>query len=161
MYRVKFLDLREQTKEQFDYENIFDALRVAKETNLGSERVIREAIPDKEFNEQLHLLLTSGFVYAGWKTSEYPTGDHMVFLLKVDANNNESPVYSMPFFAMPPVAEELPIVPKTNTISELYVSMQLIKPENETPVDEAWVDTFINSEQPKIHRSEPGAGNYS
>lgn len=110
MFRVKFIELRKQSIETNDYENLFDAIKVAKETNVGSESIIREAIPDVVFNEQFNMLLTSGFIYSGWRTSEYPEGDVMIMLLKVDKHGTESPVYNNLFYAMPPVAK-LPIVP--------------------------------------------------
>ncbi len=93
-YRVKFLDLVEQTKEEHDYTNLFDAIKVAKESNIGPHGLHIEAIPDVVFNEHFLTLLTSGFLYAGQRTHEFPDGDTLVMLLKVNEDTGvESPVY--------------------------------------------------------------------
>lgn len=156
MFRVKFVDMVEQTIVKHDYDNLWAALSVAKNTDIGPDRINRVAITDAVFNEQLHTLLTSGFIYTGIKTTEHPDGNFMVMLLKINDKEEERPVYNSPlyFFDNLPATEEeepkFPLVnqrikdgePTTNSITESYTIMKLINPE-------------------KIHRTEPGAGNYS
>jgi hypothetical protein len=84
MYRVKFVDLREQTIDTHDYENLFDAIKVAKKTNIGSDRVHMEAISNELFNEKFLTLLQTGFIVVGDKSEDYPDGDTMIMLLQRD-----------------------------------------------------------------------------
>lgn len=94
-YVVKFLHLEERTKDEFEYAHLMDALKVAKETNLASmaSRIHSAALSDKQFDELLMTLLTSGFVYTGRRTEQYPDGNMMVYLLKRDDNLKDTPVY--------------------------------------------------------------------
>jgi hypothetical protein len=96
-YRVKFISLQEQTIDKYDYESLFDAIRVAKETNIGPDRLYTEAIPDDKFNEEFLSLLTLGFIYVGPKTEKYPEGNTMIQLVKVNEREEEFPVYSNVF----------------------------------------------------------------
>lgn len=95
MYRVKFIDLVERTHQSFDYENLFDAIRVAKETNIGYSRLYTEAIPNEVFNEKLFELLTLGYIYTGSKSEDYPLGSTMIMLTEADPNTRiETSVYN-------------------------------------------------------------------
>lgn len=84
MYRVKFIDLVNRSQEVFDYDNLFDAIKVAKETKIGLNGFIKPAIPNSVFNERLLELLTLGFIMVGPKTEEYAQGSTMVMLTKAD-----------------------------------------------------------------------------
>lgn len=93
-FRVKFLHLAEQTKTEFDYDNLFDAIKVCKETNIGHNRIHREAMTNEQFDSQLLTLLTTGFIYTGDKLNEYADGDIMIMLLQVEERTGiERPVY--------------------------------------------------------------------
>lgn len=81
-YVVKFLHLQEQTVIENRYESLFDALKVAKETNIAPDRLHQEAMSDTQFNEELILLLDTGFVYTGTKSEAFPDGDMMIQLLR-------------------------------------------------------------------------------
>lgn len=98
MFRVTFCHLSEQTKDEFEYEHLMDALKVAKETQL-SDRLHSPAISDEVFDEQLGFLITTGFIYAGRKTPEHPDGDVMVMLQRVSDNGHVLPVH--PAIPMP------------------------------------------------------------
>jgi hypothetical protein len=84
MYRVKFIDLVNRSQDTFDYDNLFDAIKVAKETQIGSLGFTKPAIPDLVFNERLLELLTSGFLMVGPKTEDYVQGSVMIMLTKAD-----------------------------------------------------------------------------
>ncbi|MGS2592222.1 hypothetical protein [Streptomyces hebeiensis] len=122
---MKFINLREQTIDiQDDYENLFDAIRVAKETNIGPDRTYRVAISNERFNEVFFTLLTSGYIYAGTKSTPYPYGDVMVMLLSVNADGSEQPVYSS--VAMVVNNPKIPSVPEQK-ISELSERSYVVK----------------------------------
>ena len=108
MFRVKFLDLTERISEVFEYTHLMDALKVAKDTQL-SDRTHKPAMSDELFDNELGNLITSGFVYAGEKTSEYPDGVLMITLHKVDDWGVEVPVH--PALPMPRQLMELPKIP--------------------------------------------------
>jgi hypothetical protein len=122
MFRVRFVNLKEQTVTASDYNELFDAIKVAKETNIGPDRITRVAIPDSTFNHHFVDLLKHGYIYVGPRSEEFPNGDYMVQLLRVNNRGEERPVLS--------------------------------------PVDEAvnWHGLVTNQ---LIHKTEPGAGNYS
>lgn len=98
MFRVKFLDLPERTSEVFEYMHLMDALKVAKDTQF-SDRLHCPAMSDELFDNELGNLITSGFVYAGKKTSEFPDGELMIMLHRVNSYGEEMPV--CPALAMP------------------------------------------------------------
>jgi hypothetical protein len=85
----------EQTKDEFEYGNLYDALRVCKETNIGPDRIHTSAMSNEQFDRDLFTLLTQGFVYIGPKLNQYAEGSIMLMLLSVDNDGIESPVYSM------------------------------------------------------------------
>lgn len=91
MFRIKFLDLAERVSEVFEYSHLMDALQVAKDTQL-SDRTHKPAMSDELFDNELGNLITSGFVYAGKKTFEYPEGNFMIMLHRVDDWGVEVPV---------------------------------------------------------------------
>lgn len=105
---VKFVNLEEQTKEEFEYYDLLSAITVIKNTPI--EGVF---MSDVQFENELILLLTSMFIHAGRKSPEYPEGKDMIMLVRRDENNNEGPVYGphiVPFVAgstvnVPPVAK--------------------------------------------------------
>lgn len=100
-YVVKFFDLRERTKEEFEYVHLFDALSVAKNAEVGPDRLHIPVMTHDDFDSQLLILLTSGVVYGGLKSEEYPEGDIMVMLLRRDGNGTETVVFNalpMPAF---------------------------------------------------------------
>lgn len=104
-YVVKFLSLRERTFDEFEYAHLFDALSVAKNTSIGPDRLHSPAMTDDAFDSQLLVLLTSGVIYGGQVSEEYPEGDVMITLLRRDGNRTETVVYNalpMPAFDIEP-----------------------------------------------------------
>jgi hypothetical protein len=106
---VKFFNLSEATKEEFEYSDLLSALRVAKETEFNNQPILS----DKRFEDELIILLTQGFVYAGPKSSQFPEGEIVIMLVRRDETNKESFIYGVnvvPFVAgagfspTPPVA---------------------------------------------------------
>jgi len=119
MFRVKFINMVEQTKDEFDYDNLWDALKVCKETNIGPDRIHSESMTNEQFDEELLILLTQGFIYVGPKTNQYPEGYIMLMLLSVaeDGTSAERPVYSalpMPFTASRDSLPERAFLPHQN-----------------------------------------------
>jgi len=104
-YVVKFFSLREGTKDEFEYTHLFEALSVAKNADIGPDRLSTPAMTDDTFDSQLLILLTSGVIYGGFKSEEYPEGDLMLMLLRRDGNGTETVVYNalpMPAFDVEP-----------------------------------------------------------
>lgn len=97
MYIVKFFFLSSSRNEEHKYDSLFDAIKVAKETNIGDCGMFKPAMTDWEFNKQFWTLLTSGFIYTGKKSEEFPEGDIMVMLLQGDEcekRKGETPVFN-------------------------------------------------------------------
>jgi hypothetical protein len=104
MFIVKFYNLTENTVSSFEYEHLFEALAVAKNTDISDSRINVPAMSNDKFDSELFTLLTSGFIYCGDRTPEHPDGEYMVGLVKRDfENGDERVVYSalpMPQFAI-------------------------------------------------------------
>ncbi|MFE1915008.1 hypothetical protein [Streptomyces anandii] len=97
VFNVKFLNLTEQTKEEFEYSNLMDALRVVKETSLDGVKMSND-----QFDTELIHLLTSGFIYRGKK----PLDEYVIMLHKRLENDELVPVYGpgiVPFVAVTPL----------------------------------------------------------
>ncbi|MFE1145214.1 hypothetical protein [Streptomyces rochei] len=105
-YVVKFINLTENTLNRFEYDNLFDALKVCKETNL-SDHYHLPAMSEKFFNEHLLELLTSAVVYVGTKTEKHPAGEIMI-MLTMGENRSVYSALPMPFIPgqILPVAED-------------------------------------------------------
>lgn len=90
-YRVKVTFLFQGNHAQLvgDYESLFDAISVVKNTKLHENVVSRSALSDEAFNEKFFELLTNGYTYTGNKSSDYPDGNIVVHLVKVDPVYNE------------------------------------------------------------------------
>lgn len=162
-YVVKFLHLEERTKDEFEYSNLLDALRVIKETPIDGV-----TLSQVRFETDLILLLTSTFMYAGKKNAEYPEGCVMLMLHKRE-NGVDSPVYGtqiVPFVAgynllPPPVAKsnfpsqrdswdpvrEKQDMLKLNSTTETYPILKLISPVAETNMGLGWGNVFIQGDQ--------------
>jgi hypothetical protein len=94
----------EQTKDEFNYPNLWDALQVCKETNIGPGYIHSPAMSNKQFDRELMTLLTQGFIYIGPKLNQYSEGSIMLMLLSVAEDGTERPVYNalpIPFQASP------------------------------------------------------------
>lgn len=155
-YRVKVLYLNNpnRTNSENDYNSIYDAIKVIKDLNIGSDRTYISAFSDTVFNKLFPVLLRDGFVFTGEKTRINSHGNVMVFLLKVHPDTQtESPILprgaeaiATPFTAsistVPMVGEPDTRIMHIESITENYIAMNFINPE-------------------RIHRTEPGAGNYS
>jgi hypothetical protein len=93
-YVVKFLNNGEMTSTTHEYENLFDAIAVAKDTDVN----YRPMIPEAQFNDELITLLTSGQI-----TVKHGRDEITVMLTKLDILTNiETPVYDgtiIPFVA--------------------------------------------------------------
>lgn len=87
MFRVTLINLTESRKDSWEYANLLDAMRVAKNVDTAGpdDLMARPAMSDEFFNTHLWELLTMGFVYV--------RDDVMVFLWKV-TGNEERPVVS-------------------------------------------------------------------
>lgn len=108
MYVVKFFNLTESTMDEFEYQDLFSAIKVAKETNLGTDNLILPAMDDDKFNEELLILLTTSLVYAGRKTKEHPEGEFMIMLTqRDDETREETTVYNA--LPMPPLSISSPV----------------------------------------------------
>lgn len=105
-YIVKFTNLEENTRDAFSYTHLWDALSVAKNTLIGSDRIHRPMITDSQFDECLLTLLTTGMVYGGPKTVDYPEGCYIISLHQRD-EETESTVYSA--LPMPRVETKQPL----------------------------------------------------
>jgi hypothetical protein len=102
MYVVKFVDIAHKTVREDEYDDLFDAIKVAKETNIGPDRLVIPAMSRKFFNQNFSTLLTIGYVYAGQKTYEFPNGNFIVLLLKRNDEGIETPLMdSSRAFIMP------------------------------------------------------------
>lgn len=82
-YRVVFVDMANQEKSVFDFEDLWSALQVAKNTLIEG----RSAISNYLFEDGLLRLLLKGYL-----TIEEI--NHIVMVLKVNPSGEESPVYS-------------------------------------------------------------------
>jgi hypothetical protein len=81
--RIHFLGQRDKGVEEWNYDSLFDAIKVAKESNIGSDRSFKPAFSDTAFNECFSIMLKHGFAHAGTKSPDYPHGNVIVFLLKM------------------------------------------------------------------------------
>lgn len=116
-YVVKFLDLIERTKEEFEYAKLSDAIKVAKDSDING----RPAISDDNFEVKLLELLTSTFTYAGPKTDQYPEGSVMVMLTKRVEYGIEDAIYGPR--VIPFVAGLIPVQPSAiNDLAKASVS---------------------------------------
>lgn len=150
-YVVKFLHLEERTKDEFEYANLLDALQVIKETPIDGV-----TLNQVRFETDLILLLTSTFMYAGKKNSEYPEGNVMI-MLHQRMNNVDRAVYDthvVPFVAgynlIPPVAksnfvpsqrdswdpvrEKQDLLKLSQEMSEKYPRLKALPPVAEIPI---------------------------
>lgn len=164
-YRVKFISLEEHTVDAFDYDHLFEALKVAKETNIGPDRLHKVAISNDKFDRELIMLLTSCFVYAGIRTSELPEGNMMIMLLRVDADGVEHAVYPVVSTIAPPFMPDQRTRNRApEDLGPWERSMEATHNSTKPPYDYAnnphklGVSPHANDPKPK---SEPGAGNYS
>lgn len=116
VYVVKFTNLAENTRDEFAYEHLYEALSVAKNTQL-SDRLHYPALNDDQFDSQLLQLLTTGIVYGGMSTENYPDGEWLISLYRRDGNGTETVVYN----ALPMPAFEI------NSENEVKVKLPLPK----------------------------------
>lgn len=164
-YVVKFLHLEERTKDEFEYANLLDALRVIKETPIDGV-----TLSQVRFETDLILLLTSTFMYAGKKSAEYPEGCVMITLHQ-RMDSVDRAVYDthvVPFVAnaslIPPVAKDKfvpnqrdvwdPLREKQdmlkltdNKVSETYPMLKLVSPVAESNMSHGWDAWFIQGDQ--------------
>lgn len=141
---VRFLDMSEQTKDEFEYSNLLDALKVVKSTPLDGVIMSNPA-----FELDLIVLLTSGFIYAGPKASGMPAGKYMIQLLKqVENGAPETPVYGphiVPFVAGTLPVQRIESQLKSNSVNEMYPIIKPVSPVAESNMDSDWITAFENS----------------
>ncbi len=157
---VRFLDLVEQTKDEFDYSNLLDAMRIIKNTPLDG--VI---MSHSQFERDLIVLLTSGFIYAGPRSKDYIDGKYQIQLLnQVENGAPERPIYGphiVPFVVGAPIPEQrvspvaddtlrqgdmgmLPVA--TNNVTEMHTIMKPVSPVAESGMSQEWVKDFMQGE---------------
>jgi len=130
MFYIKFINLTENTIEfQAEYESLFDALRVCKETNLSSS-YHRPAMSDSYFNEHLFELLTSAMVYTGTSTPDHPAGEIMITLTK---DSDKESVYSA--LEMPRIPSQSAVTPVAEDFSPEVVQALYTK-QSSSPLED-------------------------
>lgn len=105
MFRVTLVNLTEHRKDSWEYTSLLDALRVAKniDTATPDDLMARPAMTDEFFNKKLWELLTMGFVYVH--------EDVMVFLWKLDGDEERPVVSALEMFTSISLPVDKPFVP--------------------------------------------------
>lgn len=139
LYTTKFFNLAEQTKEEFDYTDLLDALTVAKRIHLDGI----QAMSNDEFAEKITVLLTVGIIHVGRKTDAYPDGEYMLQLTKREGNGRETVINSNATTANPlsfiPSQLGAPVAKANN--------LERIPPVAESNMSHEWDAQFIKGDQ--------------
>lgn len=106
MFRVTLVNLTEHRKDSWEYEDLLSALTVAKnvDTSTPDDLVVRPAMSNEFFNTHLWELLTMGFVYV--------REDVMVFLWKLDGNEERPVVSAITLMDSLTTPVDKPFIPK-------------------------------------------------